>query len=52
MPDLVRELRQHALHCANEIKRQNPGDPDKVAKAYSRARSLLAITAQCVGGEG
>jgi DNA-directed RNA polymerase subunit M/transcription elongation factor TFIIS len=40
MPDLIRELRQHALHCATEIKRQNLGDPDKAAKAYSRARSF------------
>ncbi|SEL25088.1 hypothetical protein SAMN05216387_10784 [Nitrosovibrio tenuis] len=40
MPDLAGELRQLALNCANEIKKQSPSDPDKVAKIYSRARSF------------
>ena len=43
MSDLVRELRQHALRCANEIKQQNPDNPDEAAKAYSRASSFAGI---------
>ena len=38
MSDVINELRQHALICANEVKRWNPDDSDKVEKAYMLAK--------------
>jgi len=35
--DVVSELREHALMCANEVKRWNPHDSNKVEKAYTLA---------------
>ena len=40
MSDLIDELRQHALMCANEIKRLNPEKSDEVEKAYDRVRTF------------
>ncbi|PTR10498.1 hypothetical protein C8R32_10124 [Nitrosospira sp. Nsp5] len=37
MSDIVNELRQHALICANEIKKWNPDDSNKVERAYGLA---------------
>lgn len=38
MSDLVNELGQHALMCANEIKRLNPDKSDEVGEAYDRVK--------------
>ena len=40
MSDLVDELRQHALMCANDIKRLNPEKSDEVEKAYGRVKTF------------
>lgn len=40
MSDLVDELRQHALECANDIRRINPENSNGVEKAYSQALSF------------
>lgn len=40
MSDLINELRQHALMCANEIKRLNPEKSNEAEKAYGRVRTF------------
>lgn len=40
MSDLGNELRQHALMCANEIKRLNPDKTDEVERAYDRVKTF------------
>ena len=43
MSDLIDELRQHALMCANDIKRLNPERADEVEKAYARVETFSGI---------
>lgn len=43
MSDLTDELKQLALMCANDFKRQNPDDSDEVDKAYARVKSFDGV---------
>jgi len=38
--DPVEELRQHALMCANDIKKLNPEKSDEAEKAYGRVKTF------------
>jgi len=49
MSELIDELRQHALMCANEIKRPSPEKLDEVKKAYGGLRRFLGAFVLCVG---
>jgi len=40
MSDLVNELRQYALMCANELKKLNPEKHDEIENAYARVKTF------------